>query len=172
VRHSAAMGLALGLVLAACTSPKTQETPSPSASVPAPSASPSSAPASDIQFVMDDAYLAGDRVVVRVKNVGEVRYKYQFTYAACFLSYFDSNGRTFIIPPGTHCDIRGEAVIKPGEIKRLFTWDLDECVKDDWGCVKSRPLNAGTYTIRGTFKPVDRGSPARAEATFELRPSY
>lgn len=99
-------------------------------------------------------------------------YRYQFYYPACYLTYFDPQGREFLVPPGTHCDIRSEATIRSGETKRLFTWDLDECIKDQWGCAKSRPLDPGTYTIRGRFRPVAEGIPTRAEVTFEVQPSY
>ena len=172
MRRFASVAMGLSLLLTGCTSLTTHESPSESASSAAPSVSPSPVPVSDIRFVLDDAYLVGDRVAVQIENVGDVGYEYQFTYQACFLSYFDSQGRKFIIPPGTHCDILGKAPIKPGETKRLFTWDLDECIRDTWGCQKSRPLRPGTYTIRGTFQRAGEGSPARAEATFEIRPSY
>lgn len=49
--------------------------------------------------------------------------------------------------------------------------ELDECIKDAWGCAKSRPLDPGTYTVRGTFKHARDGSRAVAEATFEIQPS-
>ncbi len=122
--------------------------------------------------MLDGSYSVGDRVHVGIENVGDVAYRYQFTYEACFLSYFDSEGREFIIPPGTHCDILGLAEIKPGQTKRdLFVWGLDECLKDNWGCLKSRPLPSGTYTIRGKFRSVDGGAPAIAEETFRIIPS-
>jgi hypothetical protein len=52
--------------------------------------------------------------------------------------------------------------------KKLFRWDLDECVNDNWGCVKSRPLGPGTYTIKGRFKPKVAGPWARAETVFTI----
>ena len=63
---------------------------------------------------------------------------FQPYYQACFLSYLDARGRRFIIPPGTHCDLLAEETFKPGERKSLFSWSLDECVKDRWGCVECR----------------------------------
>lgn len=170
MKRSTGTALVLALVLAGCTSKPGSETSEPTGSPAAPSVSPSAAPASDIQFILADAYSPSDRVVVRIRNVGDVTYRYQFMYQACFLSYLDSAGRGFIIPPGTHCDIRGWAPLRPGEVKRLFTWDLDECLKDEWGCSKSAPLDPGIYTVRGTFKPTDGGTPTRAEATFEIQP--
>jgi len=159
----------LVIVSSACTGPKAQDARTSSAPSPAASATPSPAAASDIRFLLDATYLVGDHAIVRIENVGDVTYQYQFTYEACFLSYFDSQGREFIIPPGTHCDMLSDAPIKPGETKRLFEWDLDECVKDAWGCQKSRPLEPGVYMIRGSFKPVGDGLPARAEAIFEIQ---
>jgi hypothetical protein len=121
-----------------------------------------------IRFRLDETYAAGETVEVSITNVGTRVYLYEFYYQACFLSYLDSSGRQFIVPPGTHCDIRGKLPIRPGETKRLFNWGLDECVKDRWGCVRSRPLPAGTYTIAGRFKPKDGGAPVRAVKTFEI----
>jgi hypothetical protein len=169
MRLSAATGLVLGLVLIGCTSPSTVEAPDSSVPSPAQSEPPSSVPTSDIQFLLRDTYAVGDRIPVRIENVGDAAYRYQFIYQACFLSYFDSEGREFIIPPGTHCDILSEAVIQPGETVRLFMWDLDECIKDNWGCSKARPLDPGTYAIRGAFRPVGKGHAVRARVTFEIQ---
>jgi hypothetical protein len=132
---------------------------------PAPTTTESSGP---IRFVLADRYAAGETVDVLIENVGTRTYLFQAYYQACFLRYFDSSGRRFVIPPGTHCDLLAEEPIMPGERKKLFTWSLDECVKDRWGCVKSRPLPPGTYTIEGRFEPRTAGRPARTEATFTI----
>jgi hypothetical protein len=122
-----------------------------------------------IRFVLDDEYALRERVAVTIENLGTHTYRHIDTsYAACYLRYFDSSGREFKVPPGTHCDIIVYAELKPGETARLFTWRLDECVKDRWGCVKRRPLPPGTYVIRGRFKAIDGGPPARPEATFRI----
>jgi hypothetical protein len=122
-----------------------------------------------IRFLFDDSYAPRERVDVRIENVGTRPYRYVATrYAACFLRYFDSSGREFKIPPGTHCDIISPGTIKPGEVRKLFTWRLNECVKDRWGCVKSRPLPPGTYVVRGSFRPEGGGRRARPEATFRI----
>ena len=121
-----------------------------------------------IRFVLGDSYKAGDTVDVVIENTGRKAYVFQAYYQACFLSYFDSSGRRFIIPPGTHCDLLAEETIKPGEHKKLFRWRLHECVKDRWGCVKSRPLRPGTYTIKGRFRPKAGGQPARVETTLTI----
>jgi hypothetical protein len=123
---------------------------------------------SPIRFVLADSYAVGENVQVVIENVGTRAYVFQWRYQACFLSYFDSSGRRFIVPPGTHCDIFGEETIRPGERTELFSWSLDECVKDDWGCVESRPLPPGTYTIKGRFKPKTAGPPARVETTLRI----
>jgi hypothetical protein len=122
-----------------------------------------------IRFNLKDTYAAGETIDVAIENVGtRGHYVFQSLYQACFLSYFDSSGRRFIISPGTHCDMLAEETIKPGERKKLFTWSLDECVKDEWGCAKSRPLPPGTYTIKGRFKLKAGGKPARVETTFRI----
>jgi hypothetical protein len=135
------------------------------------------APSGPIRFVLADTYAVGDTARVRIDNVGDRPYRYRLSvsrrdqYAACPLHYFDPEGREFIIPPGTHCDIVAYGTIKPGETKLLFRWKLDECVRDDWGCVRSKLLAPGTYTISGRFKSASTGNSARAESSFELLPS-
>jgi hypothetical protein len=121
-----------------------------------------------IRFVLRSRYPVGRTVAVVIENVGRRAYVFEAYYQACFLSYFDASGRRFIIPPGTHCDLRAKETIRSGERKKLFTWKLDECVKDDWGCAKSRPLPPGTYTIKGRFMPKRAGRPARVETTFTI----
>jgi hypothetical protein len=146
--------------------------PSPPSSVAASPVPPGGTSAeAAIQFVLNDTYTVGDTARVRVKNVGDRPYRYELYYAACRLHYFDSEGRRFIIPPGTHCDLIAYGTIKPGETELLFKWNLDECVKDAWGCVRSRPLSPGTYTITGAFKPKNAGNSVSASSSFELLPS-
>lgn len=120
-----------------------------------------------IRFVLNDSYIVGDSARVQIENVGNRPYRYQLYYQACALRFFDGDGRRFIVPPGTHCDLISFSTIEPGETRSLFTWKLDECVKDNWGCVRSQPLVPGTYTIAGRFKASHGGS-VRASITFEL----
>jgi len=123
----------------------------------------------DIQFVFDELYRVGELIQVKIQNVGQVPYFYNGAFAACELSYLDASGREFLIPPGTHCDLVEYAEIRPGEIVMLFEWDLSECIEDQWGCVRSQPLPAGTYTIQGTFHTSPEGGPAAtAEATLAI----
>lgn len=125
--------------------------------------------AAGIQFVLDDTYRVGERVQVKIQNNGQLSYFYTRLFAACELSYFEASGRNFLIPPGTHCDLREYIEIKPGETATLFEWDLSECIEDLFGCVKSQPLPPGTYTIRGAFYSFpDAESTAIAEATIEV----
>ena len=134
---------------------------------PQPRRSPRTAPFQFASF-STTATRPGRLSLVAIENIGTKAYVFQSYYQACSLSYFDSKGRPFIIPPGTHCDLLAEETIRPGERKKLFTWKLDECVKDAWGCVKSRPLAPGTYTIKGLFKPKSAGPRAKAKATFTI----
>jgi hypothetical protein len=124
-----------------------------------------------IRFVLGDRYVVGETIDVVIENVGPRAYMFESFYQACYLSYFDSSGRRFIIPPGTHCDLLAEERIRPGERKKLFSWSLDECVKDDWGCMESRPLAPGTYTIKGRLMPATGGRPARVKTTFRIVPA-
>jgi hypothetical protein len=147
--------------------PETNERTETSAA-PTSTAPPKNEGSGPIRFVLADRYVAGETVDVLIENVGTRAYLFQLYYQACFLKYFDSSRRRFIIPPGTHCDLLAEETIRPGERKNLFTWSLDECVKDRWGCVESRPLPPGTYTIKGRFKPKAAGTRARVETTFTI----
>ena len=157
------------LVLAACTSQGVAPPQSsPSFDAASPADSPAEPPIGEIEFVLRDRYPAGHRVPVRIRNTGDVAYEYQTMYQACDLVYRDSAGRAFLIPPGTHCDLISIAAIAPGETKLLFKWGLDECTRDAWGCVRSRPLEPGTYSIAGVFKAVESRTPARAEAMFTV----
>ena len=125
--------------------------------------------AADIQFVLKDTYKVGEKVEVKIHNAGKIPYSYNQEYPACDLSYFDESGRKFIIPPGTHCDLAVYIEIEPGETKTLFEWDLSECIEDRWGCVKSKPLPEGTYTIKGQFNASPEGGRmAEAVATIKI----
>jgi hypothetical protein len=161
----------LALLLAGCTGgqgdPGSAGPPSGPAGSPSPTAT--GAPEGDLAFVLEDSYRAGEKVEVKITNQGDRAYEYNSTgYEACNLTYRDQTGRDFIIPPGTHCDLIAIEEIKPGQTVTLFEWQLDECVKDNWGCVKSEPLEPGNYTIKGRFKAADGGPPAHAETTFEI----
>jgi hypothetical protein len=176
------------LTLSACTGTGGSPSPgggnpsiqasSPSSVAASPAAAGGAATESVIQFVLNDTYTVGDTARVQIENVGDRPYRYRLSvsrrdqYAACPLHYFDDSGREFIIPPGTHCDIVTYGTIKPGETKPLFNWKLDECVKDEWGCVRRKPLSPGTYTITGLFKPKNSGKSVKAARSFELLPSY
>jgi hypothetical protein len=130
---------------------------------------PARASSGPIRFLLDHEYAPRERVAVKIENVGTQTYRYIDTkYAACYLRYFDSAGREFKIPPGTHCDIIVPAELEPGETATLFTWRLDECVKDRWGCVKRRPLAPDRYVIRGRFRALDGGPPAKPETSFRI----
>ena len=131
----------------------------------APVKSESGAP---LRFILGDRHAVGETIDVVIENVGSRAYVFQSFYQACSLSYSDSSGRRFIIPPGTHCDLLTTETIRPGERKKLFRWSLDECVEDQWGCVKSRALPPGTYTVKGYFLPKAGGPPARVETTFTI----
>jgi hypothetical protein len=168
----------LVVLASSCTATKEG---SPSAASPAgsslsPVPTEGTSSAGPIQFVLGDTYSVGETAHVQIENVGDRSFRYRLSvsrrdqYAACPLHYSDGNGREFIIPPGTHCAIVTYGTIKPGETKPLFNWKLDECVKDAWGCVRSKPLSPGTYTITGLFKSENAQNSVRASGSFELLP--
>lgn len=132
---------------------------------PTPSAGES---ATTLQFVLGDQVRIGQTVDLRLRNLDDRAYSYRYDYAACELTYTDADGREFLIPPGTHCDLVSDATIKPGQTVTLFKWKLNECVKDRWGCVKSEPLPPGDYTITGNFKALDKSRAVEVSTTFNL----
>lgn len=127
-----------------------------------------------IVFVLEESYHVGETVAVQARNVGNVSYAWNPFYAACALQYFHDDGRPFLVPPGTHCDVVSHDLIEPGQTVTLFNWTLDECVDDQWGCQEARPLPPGVYHLRGTFSPargefdVDRANGTRAGATLRI----
>jgi hypothetical protein len=162
-----------GLLLAACAGLRGDDGSAEPLAGPTGTPSPTvtGAPGGGIAFVLDETYGFMVKIEVRITNRGERAYEYNSTgYEACNLTYRDETGREFIIPPGTHCDLVAIEQIEPGQTATLFEWNLDECVRDNWGCVKSESLKPGTYTIEGRFKAADGGAPAHAEATFEIVP--
>ena len=136
-----------------------------------------------IEFVMEDNYVLGQQIEIKIRNNGTTRYVYSEYYPACInLEFYDGSQEArqletlegivklppglFIVPEGTHCDIANESQIKPGEEVVLLTWSQHECVKDKWGCIESVPLKAGRYTIVGGF-PESIGSSEPDALSFE-----
>src|SRR5918995_3970504 len=163
--------LAFALLAAACTDDNASRPPTGEA-IGSPSPESTQAP---LEFLLEDRYEVGEKVMVRLRNIGRRPYIYNTAYEACEMRYFDEAGRRFIIPPGTHCDLIANEPIEPGETVTLFEWKLDECVTDRWGCVKAEPLEPGAYKIVGRFPatnpkkalPTKMGSGVRIEAAFE-----
>lgn len=128
----------------------------------------------DVTFLLAPSYTVGEEVAVRVRNDGDVPYRYLVYYAACDLDYFDSAGYPFLVPEGTHCDLANDATIAPGETVTLFEWGLDRCVVDNWGCAESEALAPGEYHVAATFhEDVERWwerpeATTRAGATFRI----
>jgi hypothetical protein len=161
--------MAVAVGLAACTG--VPHPPSPNGKSPAAKQSrtrPSVEPG-PIRFILANRYRAGETVRVKIRNAGPGSFHYNSSgYEACNMSYFDSSGREFIIPPGTHCDLITIQEVHPGQTVMLFTWKLNECLKDNWGCVKAEPLASGRYQVKARFRSADGGPPARATASFTI----
>ena len=157
-------GACTGTVSTDAESPRSRPTPSE----PAPSSPPP--PSGPLSFVFESSYVVGTTVPVRLRNEGDVGYEFNPFYEACDLTYRDDGGRKFLVPEGTHCDLISTEVVGPGETVTLFRWNLDECTKDEWGCMRDEPLPPGTYTIGGRFRPVGGGRAVHTEASFEITP--
>ena len=124
-----------------------------------------------LRFLLDQPLVEGGRTRVRLRNNGRVAYKYNADYEACYMVFRDSSGRRFLVPEGTHCDLETIPAprVEPGETVTLFRWGLDECVKDEFGCVKARDLRPGKYSMRGWFKPVGGGDRVTVTKRFRIR---
>ena len=124
---------------------------------------------SPIVFVMQDNYALGQDISIKIKNNGTIKYAYSTYYPACNnLIFHDESLKVrmiesfgeikelapgeFIIPKGTHCDLAGDTELLPGEDAELIIWDQQECIKDNWGCAESIPLQSGSYSIIGSFE--------------------
>lgn len=137
-----------------------------------------------IEFVLEDRYAAGEKIEVWIRNNANVSYIYSQYYPACVnLKFYDESTQPrshpsgigeplppgfFIIPEGTHCDLIGDIEIKPGEQALLLTWNQEECIKDQWGCVESIPVMPGSYRIVGKFRST-MGSESTAEGSFTIK---
>ena len=122
-----------------------------------------------LRIVLDQPLFEGGETRVRLRNNGRVAYRYNPYYEACYMTYRYASGRKFIVPEGTHCDLVVRAEVKPGETVTLFEWDLDECVKDEWGCVRARDLEPARYSMRGSFRPVGGGESVTVTKRFRIR---
>jgi len=124
-----------------------------------------------LRILLDKPLVEGGETRVRLRNDGGVAYKYNADYEACEMVFRDGSGRRFLVPEGTHCDleVRPAPRVGPGETVSLFRWDLDECIKDRFGCVKSRDLPPGKYSMRGWFKPVGGGDVVRVTKRFRIQ---
>lgn len=118
------------------------------------------------ETVVSSPLRKGQKLEVRLRNESSTVYVYNPDYQACDMEYRNGSEGKFIIPPGTHCDLVSYLPIRPGETVTLFAWELDECVEDEWGCVRSEALGPGTYTVKGSLFPIDEHPPEGFPATF------
>ncbi|MEK7703184.1 MAG: hypothetical protein AAB317_04410 [Nitrospirota bacterium] len=105
----------------------------------------------DLKLVLKEKYKMGDKVEVKMKNTGKISYLYNQKSPACDFSYFDGAEGEFFIPQAKGCDLVITTEIAPGETKKLFEWDLSQCLQDDFECFKNESLPEGQYTIKGSF---------------------
>jgi len=124
-----------------------------------------------VRFLLDEPLVEGGETRVRLRNDSPVALKYNADYEACEMVFRDAAGRKFLVPEGTHCDmeVRPAPRVEPGETVTLFRWDLDECLKDRFGCVKERDLPPGRYSMRGSFTPAGGGEPVEVTKRFRIR---
>jgi hypothetical protein len=178
--RAARSSLILGLLLFGCTgSPAPQGV---SSAVPVPkqsgtvtqSASPSLVPVSDIQFLLGDEtpLQAGDRVPVKIKNVGDIAYKYQGFYQACFLPTSTPRDASSPFRPAPIATSSTRPSFNRGKPCGCSSGISTSASRTNGGCLKTKPLHSGTYSIRGAFRPVGGGPPARARITFEILPYF
>jgi hypothetical protein len=157
--------MATTLLATACIQTREENSAAPTAKN---SISPTPQRDSPLEFVLDEEYQAGTRIAVKLRNTSSRSYVYNPFYEACDMAFFDSSGRRFIIPPGTHCDLVARERITPGDTVTLFRWRLTECLKDEWGCAKAEPLSEGVYTMRGWFRDARGGKRVVVEEGFRV----
>jgi len=104
----------------------------------------------EIVLAMNSTYRPGETAVVHARNLGTRTYTH-LAWAQCAIGFYAESGRKFVVPSGTHCDIGNQVWVEPGEQFVLFTWPLDECYRDNWGCAEKGPLPPGEYLLRATF---------------------
>ena len=121
-----------------------------------------------LTFVLEKKYEVGSKAVVKLRNNTNRTYMYNPYYEACKMVFRERGGRKFIIPEGTHCDLVVHEEVEPGDTVTLFRWDLDECTKDRWGCVESKDLAPGWYTMSGRFRPKGGGDRVRVSESFRI----
>lgn len=141
----------------------------PPAAAVDPAATSGSVARSPLVFVLDRPLHEGGKTRVRLRNRSDKAFVYNPYYEACQMVFRDGTGRKFLVPEGTHCDLVAREKVEPGETVTLFRWDLDECVKDEWGCAKARDLPLGKYSMRGWFKPAGGGDRVRVTEVFRIR---
>ena len=123
--------------------------------------------ATDIVFLLSDDYLVGETVPVEIMNTGKISYRVRSVQPACDLEFFDDqSGGKFYIPENWKCGPYREEELKPGDVKTLFTWNLDECFSFD--CFPIRPLEAGNYTIKGIIYSKDGTFQIPLEKTIKI----
>ena len=121
-----------------------------------------------LSFVLKRSYAEGGHTAVRLYNGGDKSYNYNPFYEACDMVFRVRNGRKFLVPEGTHCDLQGDDQVGPDETVTLFKWDLDECTRDEWGCTREKDLPAGRYAMRGWFKPHGGGDRVTVVGRFRI----
>lgn len=125
----------------------------------------------DIIFILNESYKAGERIEIKIKNIGNISYVNKALVAPCALEYFNTEGRRFYPPEAIACDLWNSEEIKPGELVTEFKLTLKECVKQEdfgWGCAEAKNLVPGIYTIRGLFSSKDGKSDVLAEVQITV----
>jgi hypothetical protein len=121
-----------------------------------------------LRFVLDTPLKEGGKTAVKLQNHSEKKYRYNPYYEACEMTFRFNGGREFLVPEGTHCDLDSPTYVAPGQTVTLFKWDLDECVKDEWGCTKARDLPPRRYVMRGWFTSKDGENKVRVTRRFRI----
>lgn len=123
----------------------------------------------DIIFMLNESYKTGDKIEIKIKNIGNISYINKALNAPCALTYINPQGEVFFPPEAISCDVFSGDEIQPNEIVSEFKFSLKECVEQEiWRCLKSQPLAPGEYTIRGIFTSKDRKTDVLVEAQIAV----
>lgn len=112
-----------------------------------------------VAIVVNASYHPGEVAHVRLRDDGNVTYRYPATQASCELGIYDDWGRR--LGQGVCSDAVFGGDVAPGQEAAYWDWSLGECDGGGpWygGCDHVQPEPPGLYHLRETFCPATRGT--------------
>lgn len=120
--------------------------------------------------VLPDMVIAGDELVVSVKNVGAATYALAIASPGNCLLILDGDGERVVTHPDLTCDALELRTVQPGQTDRYGTWDLTICV--DAACTERAPAAPGIYTLRAELFRVGEDGELVAGSAFTIEEAF